>query len=520
MCYDMYMGRSIKEYKRFLTLIAPALFGALYLILCFCSIQQSIWFDESYTAYLIRSDFDDIIKYTAADVHPPLYYLLLKVWSMIFGYSDFALRAMSALFGAIAIMFAFLWVKYKYGKAAAIFSSLFLALSPNFIRYGQEMRMYTLVAAIVFAATFMLQLAIDNRYRRWWIFYAALVALGMYVHYFSIFAWLAHVAYLLLVYKKEFFTKKIFAVFLLAIAFYLPWLPGFLQQATIVQGGFWIGEVSVAKVANFFTETTVYELASETLNWLLPLFILMAGLYTFLVHRYRKQLKLLLCLTFVPILGLILISMPPLSSMFVPRYLLYTMCATAMTVGVGLVLFARELVTKIPKKNRKKQIYYKQAAIFTAVMVVFLGGSIYGISSVYAKQNYNFETKTQPISKLVFNDAVTLSGSENIPIIAANEWIYYDMSFYGTEEHPVYYLEELTNDTYGSLLPLNDGDYGKITDFDAFLEEHPKVILLGQPEDGNELEFPREGYIQSSLLVMGHDDNTGNKFQAAIYEKE
>ena len=210
----MYMRRFVEKYKRPLTLVAPALIGALYLILCLVSVQQSIWFDESYTAYLIRFDFGSILKYTAADVHPPLYYFLLKVWSMIFGNSDFALRAMSAMFGALAILFAFLWLKYKYGKTAAILGSLFLALSPNFIRYGEEMRMYTLVAAIVFAATYFLQLAIDNKSRKWWIIYAALVALGMYTHYFTAFAWMAHVVYLIVIYKKEFFTKKISMCFL------------------------------------------------------------------------------------------------------------------------------------------------------------------------------------------------------------------------------------------------------------------------------------------------------------------
>ena len=516
----MYMRRFVEKYKRPLTLVAPALIGALYLILCLVSVQQSIWFDESYTAYLIRFDFGSILKYTAADVHPPLYYFLLKVWSMVFGYSDFALRAMSAMFGALAILFAFLWLKYKYGKTAAILGSLFLALSPNFIRYGEEMRMYTLVAAIVFAATYFLQLAIDNKSRKWWIIYAALVALGMYTHYFTAFAWMAHVIYLIVIYKKEFFTKKIFAWYLLSVVFYLPWLPGFLKQSSTVQGGFWIGAASVSKVANFFTETALYERASGTSNWLLVLFIAVSILFIYLTVRYYKQLKMLLCMTLVPIIGLILISMPPLKSMFVPRYLLYSMGAIAMMTGVELVLLARELTAKFPKRKKAKHTDYRPAAIFTVCLVVFLGSSIWGISQVYAKTNYNFETGSHPIAKEVFNDAVTLSGDENLPIIAATEWIYYDMSFYGSDEHPVYFIDEMTTNKFGSLLPLNDNDLGKIKDLDQFLEEHPRVIYLDQPSNGEELEFPRENFKQTDLLVMGHDDLTGNKFQAAIYEKE
>ena len=225
-------------------------------------------------------------------------------------------------------------------------------------------------------------------------------------------------------------------------------------------------------------------------------------------------------MTLIPIIGLILISMPPLKSMFVPRYLLYSMGAIAMMTGVELVLLARELTAKFPKRKKAKHTDYRPAAIFTVCLVVFLGSSIWGISQVYAKTNYNFETGSHPIAKEVFNDAVTLSGDENLPIIAATEWIYYDMSFYGSDEHPVYFIDEMTTNKFGSLLPLNDNDLGKIKDLDQFLEEHPRVIYLGQPSNGEELEFPRENFKQTDLLVMGHDDLTGNKFQAAIYEKE
>ena len=95
------------------------------------------------------------------------------------------------------------------------------------------------------------------------------------------------------------------------------------------------------------------------------------------------------------------------------------------------------------------------------------------------------------------------------------------MVFYSSDEHPVYFLDERTENKQGTLLPLAEQDFGKIKNLDEFLEEHPKVIYVGQPKTGNkELKFPREGYRQTSLLVMGHEDNSGNKFQAAIYEKE
>lgn len=39
---------------------------------------KDIWYDEAYTFGLIRHSYREICFITAADVHPPLYYILLK----------------------------------------------------------------------------------------------------------------------------------------------------------------------------------------------------------------------------------------------------------------------------------------------------------------------------------------------------------------------------------------------------------------------------------------------------------
>ncbi len=41
------------------------------------------------------------------DVHPPLYYVLLKVWERVFGESLWAVRGLSVLFGAAAVLVAY-----------------------------------------------------------------------------------------------------------------------------------------------------------------------------------------------------------------------------------------------------------------------------------------------------------------------------------------------------------------------------------------------------------------------------
>lgn len=86
----------------------------------------SIWFDEAFSAYIIRYDFAKIWHFTSVDVHPPLLLFCAKNLSLIFGSSDFALRAMSVFFAVATIWVSFCLVKRIFGaKTAAISDGVF-----------------------------------------------------------------------------------------------------------------------------------------------------------------------------------------------------------------------------------------------------------------------------------------------------------------------------------------------------------------------------------------------------------
>ena len=45
--------------------------------------NKSIWYDEVYSLNLVKGNFAQIVSGTAQDVHPPLYYLILKLGLLI-----------------------------------------------------------------------------------------------------------------------------------------------------------------------------------------------------------------------------------------------------------------------------------------------------------------------------------------------------------------------------------------------------------------------------------------------------
>jgi len=465
-------------------IVAPMLLGVIYIILCAVNLRQSVWFDESFGAYLTRFSFEEIWQMTADDVHPPLYYFLLKIWSMLFGYTDYGMRLMSVFFGAIAIVFAWQWTRRKFGTKPALLATGLMTLSPMLIRYGQEMRMYTMTAAIIFASTYVLQLAIDTRQRKYWIVYGVLMAIGMWTHYFVVLVFLTHLAYLVYLYRKKIFQKDIITSYVVATVLYLPWLPAFLGQAGEVQQGFWIGDPELVTVTDYLAMATLYRETAGVVGWLVPLILVIFGCLVFLVRKMDKKSTLLKLVAFLPPVLLLAISMPPLTPMFVDRYVIYSMICLALVVGIAIATI----------KFRHKVTPY-------AITALFVGTLIIGIANVYTVGNYNFVTNSRSDAKALF-DYVVASSDEGEPIISNSEWLYYDLAFYGTDKHPVFFAEELVTYKWGSHRPLERHSFGKITDLDVFLDEHAVVWFVGSlPKDGD-LEFPREGFSVLQKLTL------------------
>ncbi len=116
---------------------------------------RSLWGDEAYSLAFAGQDAGRIAAvaiFGAADVHPPLYYLLLKAWAALFGGSDAAARSLSLVLGCVAVAGIFLLGRQLLGRAGALAAGLMAALSPCFVQSGGEVRMYSLLgAAAVFA---------------------------------------------------------------------------------------------------------------------------------------------------------------------------------------------------------------------------------------------------------------------------------------------------------------------------------------------------------------------------------
>lgn len=109
---------------------------------------QSLWNDEGTTVALVQRDIPTILRNAAADIHPPLYYLVLHAWVKLTGNSEFAVRALSALAGVGLVLAVYLLGRILLRRDIALVAALYAGLSPFQVYYSQETRMYMWAALL------------------------------------------------------------------------------------------------------------------------------------------------------------------------------------------------------------------------------------------------------------------------------------------------------------------------------------------------------------------------------------
>lgn len=479
----------------------------------------SIWFDEAFSAYIAQFSLVDIVRYTAADVHPPMYYWLLSLWQSLFGQSELALRSMSLLFAGVAILFAYLFVRRWFGRKAALLSLLFLVLSPMLLRYGQEARMYTLSAAIVMAGTYVVSIAVESKRKLPWIVYSLLVALGVWVHYFAALAWLGHWVWRAMTtwqsgkrgvaYLKAFFTKQWVLAYGAAVALFLPWAIVMYQQFNVIQKGFWIGPVTADSPVNYLTHFFYYQNHSQVKDWwVLLLLALIVVISAAAIRAYRGMTKksrswyiLIASVALVPVLLLLALTVPGReSSFFVERYLIPAVVATSPFIGISIAVGL--------SRARKLGMTIASSLVVIAMAM--------GIANVYHYGNYNRNSDTHILTKELVRE-IHAKAQPGEPIVANSPWTFYEAVYYATDDHPVYFIDANTEYLYGSLDMLKYNDAHKIKDIEAFERDNPVIWYIGTTSDERVAPYQEEWRGLQSIGV--HSDITDRTvYRATQYD--
>ena len=457
--------------KKLGELIAPTISVVIFCVIACMNLGQPIWYDEAYSAYIIRGSFSDIWQMTALDVHPPFYYFCLKIWTGLFGHSEFALRSMSVFFAAVGLVLAYVLFRRWFGKRTANLASFFMALSPFLVRYAQEARMYGLVFAIVIGASLVLDVALKEKKKLAWFCYAILIALGMWTHYFAALAWIAHLLYIAYYLHEHGLRKDVFWMYPLAVFCFLPWLPTAIKQFLDVQNGFWIPEVSINTPVGIFTQGLMLEKPENVTDW--RAFLLIATLCAVMAlairkcssikAKDRKNVSFLSVMVAIPPLALIILSLPPFKPTFVARYVTYS-----IALMMGLIAY----IVALPSK-KKGRVY----TVITAMLVLACVG--FGIAQTLSRSS-NSATK-DIITRTEQASAATI-------LFDGDEMDDLDAFFYETDASPVYEVD--IDFKWGALEPIRRYGQNYTEDINGLLANRSDFWYIVDKSFEKSIEFP------------------------------
>lgn len=140
--------------------------------------QKSFWISEMDSLNKARANLKFILK----TVHmSPFYHFLLHFWTKISLKESFV-RLPSVVFALFSILLLFKLGKTLFNYKIGLLSSFFLAISPMFILYAREARMYSLLVLLsLFSISFFVKLLEKNKII-YWLGYLSSTLLGVFTH--------------------------------------------------------------------------------------------------------------------------------------------------------------------------------------------------------------------------------------------------------------------------------------------------------------------------------------------------
>ena len=403
-------------------------------IFIFASVFHSnIWFDEAYSVGMANQNIVDIWNIGGHDVHPVLYYWMLRFVSILTTGSILAYRLFSALPIALLGLFGITHIKKDFGEKTGILFSFFSYFLPMMAVYANQIRMYSWgIYMVTILAIYTYRIYRGQSTKKNWIIFGITSLCSIYIHYYGLMAAGLINLYLLVHFIKRKMWKELriqIVLGIIQVILFTPWVIALISQMEHVSGGFWIG---------FTFPDTIYEIVGCQMNgtrnetWILFIgFLINTLLFILLgITAYKnreneelnlKALKYSIGIYLSVIIAALIITVILGSSVLYYRYLF---------VITGLYIF---VVSHILANSNNKYII-----TIVCVVVLILGtyNNIVQLNDNYSSENgKQIEYLKENIKK---DDVLVYSNIGNGSVFASyfteNKQYFYNGADWGVEE--------------------------------------------------------------------------------------
>lgn len=462
--------------------------------------HSNIWFDESYSVGLARHSLGEIWSIGGHDVHPILYYWMLRIVFLVTGGSIMIYRIFSVIPIAIMIIIGYTHIRKDFGEKTGFIFSFLSAFLPEMAVYAIEIRMYSwAILAVTILSIYAYRLMKRDSIKDWIIFGVSSLV-SIYLHYYGLMcAGLINVILLIYLIVKK---RKKGIIFIISFGIiqalaYLPWLVNFVTQLSNVSNGFWIGFTFPKTLMELLSSQLAgYVKSSDYTDLLVPT-VFALELYGYMIYKTYQYVKdkqdlnsykWSLIVYFAVIISAIIITIVMKTSILYYRYLF---------VITGLYIFAVSFI--LGKEKNVVEI----VSILSVIAILGVYNNVKMIKDNYDSSNYEPMNYIQENIKDGDNIVFSNLGGGFVATIhfVDNQVYFYNPENWGVEEaykafgpnyetcvtkefvencpNRVWVIDDINGSAYEEL--FKDKDYKKVSEKEFFTKYHDynyKITLI------------------------------------------
>ena len=217
-----------------------ALLAVWFLIIC---THDCVSYDNAYQYFLNLHPWGEMFSLILVDYSPPLYSIVMKLYSTVFGTGLVSVRVLSLILLCIPFFLALFPLRRLMGKECALLACvLFLCSSYNFY-FGVAIRPTILAYTLTTGMFIYAMLAYFGEEKSDLIKFSVFAVLSMYTHNVSLItAFCIYAATIIIAFirKQKDILKKFFISGIIVAVLYIPWLYVLITQTGNVSDHFWV----------------------------------------------------------------------------------------------------------------------------------------------------------------------------------------------------------------------------------------------------------------------------------------
>jgi uncharacterized membrane protein len=313
--------------------------------------DSCLWFDEIFSVHAAGMDFQETLRFVARDlIHPPLFYILLKVWILAGGETLFWLRLFPVFFSIISLVpLIFLCRALKLGYPTIAVAVLFLAANGCFIKYAQEVRMYSVMLFFAIVSMWLFTRFLQLGKNIWILTIVNLLL--VYTHYFGWLLVLSEITAIIVLQRIK--IRQMLIMLGILLAGFAPWIFAVWKAAeesdsNLGQNIGWIGKPNPLTLIQFlfdliepfYYQQSNVEPASDFVITIPLLLLIVTALTIYLIdwksEDEKQSLILLTIFAVLPVFLALIASWILPYSVWGTRHLIFVFVPFAILTAMAL----------------------------------------------------------------------------------------------------------------------------------------------------------------------------------------